>query len=150
VGWRQTISRSCFIDAIDTLFYVCGPLRGFGQLIEVRCMTSVNLAAVIHWGVGLSHSSAPTRANYEASTQIVQAGGFATAALPRRVHPMYWSSLRVPFEWSLPCGINLGGGSWFGVICLVSSTAVASSHVFTFVAEGGPDPGENGGGGTGA
>jgi hypothetical protein len=146
VRWRQVVSRNCCVNTAGTYYFAVGPMRGEGMLVEARLLFASTSSGTFYWGAGISGSNATTIANYEASTQIVQAGGSIVLVTPRRVHSLFCATARIPIEYVFPCAVRLTGGSWWGVVCVVSPVVAESTWVWMFTIEGGPDPGDSGGG----
>jgi len=124
-------------------------MRGEGVLIEARLLFAATASGTFYWGVGVSGSNATTQGNYEASNQLVQAGGSIALVTPRRVHSLFCATARIPVELALPCGMNLQGGSWWGIVCVVAPTNNESTWVWLFTVEGPVGLGRSAGGGVG-
>lgn len=150
MGWRQVISRNCCVNTAGTHYFAVGPMRGDGMLVEARLLFASTSSGTFYWGAGISGSNATTLGNYEASTQIVQAGGSIVLVTPRRVHSLFCATARIPVQLVFPCAIKSTGGSWWGVVCVVSPVNAESTWVWLFTVEGEGGSGRPDGGGAGA
>ena len=119
VRWRQVASRTVEHSSSGLRYYVVGPLRGWGTLVNVRVMMQPTTRQQVRTGWGMTMSSAETEENFRAATRLVDRGGAILPGLPPGTHEFWFNIVMGMHVFDIPSAVPLVGGPWW-MIFLIS------------------------------